>query len=49
MRIKHFAVGLIFLFLFAILQCNSVEPPPPPNGEQPTLELKLEDVSCIEA
>jgi hypothetical protein len=49
MRIKHFAAGLIFLFLFAILQCNSVEPPPPPNGEKPTLELKLEDVSCIEA
>ncbi|GIK20744.1 MAG: hypothetical protein BroJett005_01580 [Ignavibacteriota bacterium] len=27
--------------------CNTTEPPP--NGEKPTLELTLEDVSCIEA
>jgi hypothetical protein len=29
--------------------CNTTEPPPPPNGDKPTLELTLEDVSCIEA
>jgi hypothetical protein len=44
---------LILSFLFIILSitaCNTTEPPPPPpNGEKPTLELTLEDVSCIEA
>lgn len=29
--------------------CNTTEPPPPPDGDEPTLELTLEDVSCIEA
>lgn len=28
--------------------CNTTEPPPP-DGEKPTLALKLEDVSCTEA
>ena len=43
---------LILSFLFIILSitaCNTTEPPPPPDGEKPTLELTLEDVSCIEA
>jgi len=41
----------IVLILNAVIiynSCNSVEPPPP-NGEKPTLTLKLEDVSCTEA
>ena len=41
----------IVLILNAVIiynSCNSVEPPPP-NGEKPTLLLKLEDVSCTEA
>ena len=46
------AIIKIVLILSAVTvynSCNTTEPPPPPNGEQPTLELKLEDVSCIEA
>ncbi|MDY0081659.1 MAG: glucosyl transferase [Ignavibacteriaceae bacterium] len=41
-------------FVFSLLSfvsftsCNTTEPPPP-DGEKPTLELKLEDVSCTEA
>ena len=42
---------LIAAFVFSLLlnSCNTTEPPPPPDGEKPTLELSLEDVSCIEA
>ena len=39
---------IITLSLF-IISCNTTEPPPPPDDEKPTLTLKLEDVSCIEA
>ena len=42
-------VILLFLSLFLINSCNTTEPPPPPDGEEPTLELKLEDASCTEA
>lgn len=49
-RIK---IGLTLIFLAAILlvfnDCDTNEPPIPPEGEKPTLELTLEDVSCIEA
>jgi hypothetical protein len=42
-------VILLFLTIFLINSCDTNEPPPPPDGEQPTLELNLEDVSCTEA
>jgi hypothetical protein len=48
MKSKYFLLNIVF-FLFYILSCNTTEPPPPPDGEKPTLELTLEDVSCIEA
>jgi hypothetical protein len=37
--------GIISL-LFLAVACNTTEPP---NGEKPTLTLKLEDASCTEA
>ena len=48
MKRRSLQLLLSFLFLIGISGCNSIEPPPP-NGEKPTLTLKLEDVSCIEA
>ena len=42
-------VILLFLTIFLINSCDTNEPPPPPDGEKPTLELKLEDASCTEA
>lgn len=39
----------LFISLGLLLNsCNTTEPPPPPNGEKPTLEITLEDVSCSE-
>ena len=44
---------IIIIFSFVILvyfiSCDTNEPPPPTDGEQPTLDLKLEDASCTEA
>ena len=49
MKRAIFSVLVISLGLL-LKSCNTTEPPPPPpNGEKPTLELTLEDVSCIEA
>jgi hypothetical protein len=48
MKNKYFLLVSSLLF-FTMLNCNTTEPPPPPDGEKTTLELKLEDVSCIEA
>ena len=46
---KKFIVSALIITLgFLLKHCNTTEPPPP-NGEKPTLELTLEDVSCIEA
>jgi hypothetical protein len=42
-------VFLIISCALIFISCNTTEPPPPPDGEKPTLELKLEDVSCTEA
>jgi hypothetical protein len=42
-------VLLIISCALIFISCNTTEPPPPPDGEKPTLELKLEDVSCTEA
>ena len=40
---------LVISFALLLKSCNTTEPPPPPpNGDKPTLELTLEDVSCIE-
>lgn len=38
---------LIISFGFLVKSCNTTEPPP--DGDKPTLELTLEDVSCTEA
>ncbi len=38
---------LLIFHTLLVVSCNSIEPPPP--GEKPTLNLKLEDVSCTEA
>ncbi|MBE0570736.1 MAG: hypothetical protein IH618_04255 [Ignavibacteriaceae bacterium] len=38
-----------FVILLCFVSCDTNEPPPPPNGEEPTLGLKLDDVSCTEA
>ncbi len=47
---KKFIVSALIITLgFLLKHCNTTEPPPSPNGEEPTLELTLEDVSCIEA
>lgn len=47
---KVIFVLLVIIFALLLKSCNTTEPPPPPpNGEKPTLELTLEDVSCIEA
>jgi hypothetical protein len=45
-----FKVAIVFLLLIIILipSCDTTEPPPP-NGEKPTLTLKFEETSCIEA
>lgn len=40
---------IIFFFLLGFVSCDTNEPPLPPNGEKPTLELQLEDASCTEA
>ncbi|GAB4287696.1 MAG: hypothetical protein Kow0098_04620 [Ignavibacteriaceae bacterium] len=41
---------LAILILIFLNDCNTTDPPPPPqNGEEPTLELTVEDVSCTEA
>jgi len=47
---KSGIVIIVFLLFLLLLfsSCNSVDPPPP-KDEKPVLELKLEDVSCIEA
>ena len=37
----------LVLLVLTTLACNTTHPPPP--GEKPTLNLILEDVSCIEA
>ncbi|NUM62855.1 MAG: glucosyl transferase [Ignavibacteriaceae bacterium] len=37
----------VTLLLLNIVACNTTDPPP--DSEKPTLKLKLEDVSCIEA
>ena len=39
----------IFLLITLIYSCDTNEPPSPPDGEKPTLELTLEDASCTEA
>jgi hypothetical protein len=47
---KRAIAYLLVISLGLLLKsCNTTEPPPPPDGEKPTLELKLEDVSCTEA
>jgi len=46
---KPVSVFIIISITLVLLSCDTTEPPPPPNGEKPTLELTLEDVSCIEA
>ena len=48
---KRAIAGVLLITLsFLLKSCNTTEPPPPPpDGEKPTLELTLEDVSCIEA
>lgn len=45
---KRAIIGICVIY-FSLLQisCNTTEPPPP-NGEKATLELALQDVSCIE-
>ncbi|MCZ7608640.1 MAG: glucosyl transferase [Ignavibacterium sp.] len=45
---KNIILLSLILLLLISASCNTTEPPPP-DGEKPTLELKLEDVSCIEA
>lgn len=45
---KRAIVGFLLIgFSLFLKSCNTTEPPP--NGQKPTLELTLEDVSCIEA
>lgn len=45
---KKAIVGFLLIgFSPFIKSCNTTEPPPP-NGEKPTLQLTLEDVSCCE-
>lgn len=48
---KRAIFSLLVISLGLLLKsCNTTEPPPPPpDGEEPTLELTIEDVSCIEA
>jgi hypothetical protein len=46
-KVISFAIIINLSFLFS--SCNTTEPPPPPVGEKPTIELALEDISCIEA
>ena len=45
---KNIILLSLILLLLISASCNTTEPPPP-DGEKPTLELKLEDVSCTEA
>jgi hypothetical protein len=44
---KPVSVFIIISITLVLLSCDTTEPPP--NGEKPTLELTLEDVSCTEA
>ncbi|HMN17194.1 MAG TPA: glucosyl transferase [Ignavibacteriaceae bacterium] len=45
---KKAIVGFLLIgFSLFLKSCNTTEPPP--NGQKPTLQLTLEDVSCIEA
>ena len=48
---KRLLFSVLIVTLGLLLKaCNTTDPPPPPpDGEKPTLELKLEDVSCTEA
>ncbi len=48
-RNKKYYQTLLFILFLSIYSCNTTEPPPPPDGEKPTINLVLEDVSCIEA
>lgn len=48
MKRAIFSVLVISLGLL-LKSCKTTDPPPPPNGEKPTLELSIEDVSCVEA
>ncbi|MFI5237561.1 MAG: glucosyl transferase, partial [Ignavibacteriales bacterium] len=43
--IKKISTPLIYFQLCLLFSCNSVEPP---NGNNPTLALTLEDISCTE-
>ncbi|HQI42101.1 MAG TPA: glucosyl transferase [Ignavibacteriaceae bacterium] len=45
---KNIILLSLILLLLISASCNTTEPPPP-DGEKPTLELTLEDVSCTEA
>jgi hypothetical protein len=45
---KRVIASLLVLSVSILLKsCNTTKPQP--NGEKPTLEFKLEDVSCTEA
>jgi hypothetical protein len=46
---KRVIFGALIISLSLLLQACNTTDPPPPDGEKATLELKLEDVSCIEA
>jgi hypothetical protein len=47
---KTIIIFFLPIILLGIVSCDTNEPPPPPsNGENPQLELKLEDASCTEA
>lgn len=46
---KQVSVFLIISITLVLLSCDTTEPPPPPVAEKPTIELALEDISCIEA
>ena len=46
---KTIIIFFLPIILLGIVNCDTNEPPPPPDGEKPTLELTLEDASCIEA
>ena len=46
---KRAIFGVLAISLGILLKSCDTTDPPPPNGEKPTLELKLEDASCTEA
>jgi hypothetical protein len=48
MKNNYLITFSLILLLLISASCNTTEPPPP-DGEKPTLELTLEDVSCTEA